>query len=154
MSALNTTPPRPIDSSTLETRSDQEIVDYTLSVWAARDFARALCETGACRYRGAPAGPCLIGRILADSCYEEGFEGEGIRHIIYDLIPHASPRRVGFLSDLQSLHDRRWGGSESDLQVLRRALRRFEADYQVIVPPAVYARLDQLIQERSNDKAL
>lgn len=148
MNELNVTPPRLIDSSTLETWTDQEIVDYTLSVWAARDFAVARSDKGACLYRGAEAGPCLVGLVLADSCYDKSLEGKTAGTLVRELIPNIASSRLGLLSRLQSLHDSRiQPETKGLLKHLGRDLESFEAQNGVTVPPAVYARLEQLISE-------
>lgn len=144
MTPLNTTPPRPIDSSSLSKWSNQEIFDYTISLWAERDFALALNEGGSCRYRGAAAGPCLIGMVMPDSSYNPFFEGVPFSRIWEKLDPNMRSDRIDFLADLQAIHDSTPRDKRSRVWYLNTSIRQFALQNRLTLPQGVGERLEAL----------
>lgn len=149
MTPLNTTPPRPIDSSSLSEWSEQEIFDYTISAWAERGFALALNESGSCVYRGAPAGPCLIGLMIPDSCYNPSLEGLPFSRIYQLFDPNMPSDRSSFLIDLQALHDSAPRHRLQAPRYLNEHIRQFAQRYALTLPKGVEERLEALGKEAS-----
>lgn len=147
MTPLNTTPPRSINSSSLSEWSKQEIFDYTMSKWAERNFRLALNDAGACVYRGAPAGPCLIGLMIPDSCYNSSLEGQPFSRIYDQFDPDMPSDRFSFLNDLQALHDSTPRNCRLWPRYLNEKIRQLAQEYKLALPDGVDKRLMALGKE-------
>jgi hypothetical protein len=89
--------------------SAQEAFDISVKAWRARGYARAIGDI-MCLYRGAEAGPCLVGLHIPDDRYVPEMEGLGIRPLI-SRWPEALPWReedhttMDVMAALQNIHD-------------------------------------------------
>lgn len=68
---------------------------------------REICmnDVGECRYRGPNGLKCGIGHILTDNDYHEILEGKTVKELLEELRISMSPRKIKFLSDIQTAHD-------------------------------------------------